>query len=558
VRDVKKVKAFGAAVLALSLVGAACGSSKSSKNDTTNTTASASATKEGGDLVFAAEQEGATMDWISSDAGAAWFIWTVETNTMPRLLDFTSDNTYAPSPVLAGEPKLEPGPPMKVTYTISPKAKWDDGQPITSHDIKYTWDQIVNGKDIYDKSGYELISSIDDSKPDTAVVTFKSNYSPWRDLFSGNYGVYPSHLLEGKDRNALMKDGYTFSGGPWKLDHWTKGVEVKLVPNPNYFGQKAHLSSITFKFITDTAAEQAAFKSGQVAFVYPQAQPGQETLKSVPGAKADVTSGLSFEGLWFNTSVAPLDSLKVRQALAYATDRDAIVKQLFAPIQPDIQRIDSWYTPAFNKYYSTPFSVYSPPAADKVTQLMTSDGWAKGPDGIWAKAGKKATFELKTTTGNQRRLLTAQIVQNQWKAQGFDLTITPEKSGVLFGTDLPTGNFQIGLYAQNPTSNDPSFCVLWCSKNIPSAANGNTGNNYTRLKSDAIDKPWLALENELDDTKKVDEAKAGQQALADNLPALPLDPFPDILVYNADKFTGPVKHNYAYGPFTYANLWSIK
>jgi peptide/nickel transport system substrate-binding protein len=550
VRDGTKRKTLAASLISLSLLAAACGSSKSSSSASSTT----EKPKEGGDLVFAEEQEGATMDWISSDAGAAWFVWIMQTNTMPRAFNFTSSNTYEPSPMLDGEPTLEAGPPQKVTYKINSKAVWSDGQPITSTDFKYTWQQIATGKDIYDPSGYNQIASVDDSNPKTAVVTFKTPYSPWRDLFGANYGIYPSHILQNQDRNTAMKDGYTWSGGPWKLDHWTKGVEVKLVPNTAYWGDKPHLNSITFKLQSDTAAEQAAYQSGQVSFVYPQAQPGQEKLKGLPNTNFDVKSGLSFEGLWFNTSRAPLDDVRVRQALAFATDRNAIVKALFSPVQPDIQPIQSWYTPAFGAYYSTAFGIYSP-NPDKVTQLMTQAGWTKNASGFWAKGGKQADLELKTTTGNKRRELTAQILQGQWKAAGFNLTITEEKSSVLFGTDLPTGNFSVGLYAQTPSSNDPSFCSLWCAKNIPGPSNNNAGLNYTRLKSDAIDKPWLALETELDDTKKVDLAHQGTQALAAEIPALPLDPFPDILVWNTAKIGGPVQHNFAYGPFTYSNNW---
>jgi peptide/nickel transport system substrate-binding protein len=554
---VKKVRALAVSIVVLSLVAAACGSSK--KSGSSADTATTAKVKEGGDLVFAAEQEPDCMDWIGSCAGAAWGVYMVEGLVMPRSFDFTSANDYKPSVLLDGEPKLETSPQMKVTYKINPNAKWDDGQPITSHDYKYTWDQIAHGKDSYDKSGYELISNVDDSDPKTAVVTFSKNYSPWRDLFGGYFGVLPSHILEGKDRDALMKDGFTFSGGPWKLDHWTKGTEVKLVPNTNYWGPKPHLSSITFKIQADTAAEQAAYQSGQVSMVYPQAQPGQEKLKGLPDTSFDAKSGLSFEGLWFNTEKAPLNDLNVRKALAFATDRDAIVKQLFGPVQPDIQRIDSFMTPAFGKYYGTQFSVYSPVNTSKVDELMKASGYAKGADGIWAKGGKPVTLELKTTTGNKRRELTAQILQSQWKAAGFNLTLTTEKAGVLFGQDLPKGNFQIGLYAQTPASNDPSYCVLWCTKNIPTAANGNSGNNWTRLANvKAIDDNWQAVETELDDAKKLVEVKAGQQAIADNVPGLPLDPFPDIIVYNTAKIAGPVTHNMSFGPWVNAHLWSIK
>ena len=61
------------------------------------------------------------------------------------------------------------------------------------------------------------------------------------------------------------------------------------------------------------------------------------------------------------------------------------------------------------------------------------------------KAAQKASLELKTTVNNKRRELTAQIIQNSWKQAGFDLKVTFEKAGVLFGQDGPSGNFQVAL-----------------------------------------------------------------------------------------------------------------
>ncbi|MDQ1396262.1 MAG: peptide/nickel transport system substrate-binding protein [Acidimicrobiaceae bacterium] len=562
-RDVKKYRALAAALVALALVAAACGSSKKKTTSAQNTTATTQAVREGGDLVFGAEQEADCLDWIGSCAGAAWGVYTIQGLTMPRTFDFDENSNYKPSVLLTGEPKLEPGPPQKITYSINPKAVWDDGQKITSHDFKYTWDQIVNGADIYDKTGYDQITGVDDSNPAVAVVSYKTAFADWRDLFGGFYGIFPSHLLEGKDRDALMKDGYTFSGGPWKLDHWTKGTETKLVPNPAFWGQKPHLSSITFKLQQDTAAEQAAFKSKQVSMVYPQAQPGQEKLKGLPDTSFDAISGLSYEGLWLNTTKFPLDSLPVRQAVAFATDKDAIVKQLFAPVQPDIKPINSFFTPAFGKAFTDDFKQYTPRSLDKVTELMTSDGWAKGSDGIWAKAGKKAQLEMKSTTGNKRRELTEQILQSQWKEAGFDLTIANEKSSVLFGQDAPKGNYMIALYAQTPASSDPGQCVTWCTKNIPSDANGNSGQNWTRLAAPAdiakrLDDAWGPADTELDVSKRLDLVKQGSKAVADGVPGIPLDPFPDIIAYDSSKIGGPVTHDFSYGPWVNANLWFLK
>jgi len=552
-----RTRGAGLALIALALLASAC--STSDKKDVTtgaSTTPSTETAKKGGDLVFGAEQEPDCMDWIGSCAGSSWGIYTVGALTMPRSFDF-NEGKYSITPLLAELPKLETTPKQKITYKINPKAVWNDGTVISSSDYQYTWNQIVTGKDIYDKTGYEKVESVETPDPTTAVVTYKEPYPGWRDLFGGYYGIFPKHLLDGKDRNAEMKDGYKFSGGPWILDHWTKGTETKLVPNPKYWDKVPNLDSITFKLTEDTAAAQQALKSGQVSMLYPQAQPGQEQLKEIPGIKFDSITSLSYEAVWMNTSKEPFTTVPVRQALAYSIDRDAIVKQLFAPIQADIKPINSFATPAFGDLYFEPFSKYKPDTA-KVDELMKGDGWAKGADGIWAKAGKKASFEVKTTQNNKRRLQTLEIMQSQVKAAGFEMTINPLKSSVLFGQDGPKGDFQAALYAQVPASNDPGQCSLWCSKNIPSPANENSGTNWYRISDPQLDEIFTKVDVEVDDSARAKLSKEGQTRLSEVVPAIPVDPFPDIIAYSSDIIGGAVKHNPSFGPWVFANTWFKK
>jgi peptide/nickel transport system substrate-binding protein len=236
------------------------------------------------------------------------------------------------------------------------------------------------------------------------------------------------------------------------------------------------------------------------------------------------------------------------------------VTQLFAAIQPGIKPIDSFFTPAYPAGYSTAFSKYKPDL-NMVNTLMTGDGWTKGADGVWAKAGKKAAVELKYTTGNKRRQLISQILQSEWQAAGFQLTITPEKSSVLFSTDLPGGTFQVALYAQTPSDDDIGQCNLWCSKNIPGPANGGNGTNYDRVTDPMLDQLWGDADSQIDPAKRLTDAMQGDARLADLVPALPLDPFPDIVIVHTDKLGvvgGTFQHNFAYGPYTYMNTWYMK
>ncbi len=176
-------------------------------------------------------------------------------------------------------------------------------------DFEYTWKQIVNGKDIYDTTGYTSISAIDTSDPKTAVVTFSEPFAGWRDLFGGFYYILPSHLLEGENRHKVMKDGYAFSGGPWMLDGgakgWDKGRSITLVPNPKYWGTQPKIGKVVFQFIPESAAETQALKTGQVSAAYPIPQTGILDEFDDAGLQYQVGSGNTYEAFWINNDGVP-------------------------------------------------------------------------------------------------------------------------------------------------------------------------------------------------------------------------------------------------------------
>jgi peptide/nickel transport system substrate-binding protein len=549
--------------VALALLAAACGSSKTSEKSSPTTavqSGQAEQAQPGGTLVIGAEQEGDCVDWIGSCSGSSWFFWTIGALTMPRAYSVEKQGTgwvARPTNVLTGEATLEKAPKQVVTYHINPQAKWSDGKAITSTDFKFTWEQVAKGSDVYDRTGYDKIASVDDSKPDTAVVTFTEPYADWRTtLFSGNYGIYPAHLV--KDHSDI-KNGYTFSGGPWKLDHWTKGTEWVLVRNDAYWGDKPKLDKVIFKLISDTSAEFQAFKAGEVLGIYPQPQLDavDQITAGLPDAKAQYTDQTgNSEALWINSGKAPFDDVNFRTAFAYSIDRDAIVNRLFGKVgvTKSLQTITA---PILSPFASTnAFGGYTKDLA-KVATAMGKAGYTKGADGIWAKGGQPATFEMKTTTGNKRRELTEQIVQQQLKDAGFNMTINNQKAGDLFGDVLPKGDFQVALYANVLTSFYPSNCNLFCSKNIPTAENKFSGNNWTRTKVPELDTDYGKVETELDEAAAQAANKKGDDALAAAASVLPLDPLPNILL-TSNKIVGPVADNPIQGPFWTMAGWGLK
>lgn len=513
-----------------------------------------------GTIRIAAEEEPACADWIGTCSGSAWGNWALGNLTMPQATNVDPEGSYVPGDMLVDFPTLEPGPPMKVTYRIKPEAVWSDGEPITSEDFEYTWDQIVNGNDIYDTTGYVNIESIDTSDPQVAVATFSEPFAGWRDLFAGFYFVLPSHILEGKNRNKTMKDGYAFSGAPWKLDGgksgWKKGKTITLVPNDAYWGVKPTISKVIFQIIPESSSELEAVKTGQVVAAYPLPIDGAlDQLDEASNLSYSVSYGNQFEGFWVNADAFPLDSQAVRQAVMYATDRQAIVDAILKPAIREGRVLQSFVVPTFREFYEPSFEVYAPDQS-KVDELMTGDGWEKNSSGIWERDGKTASFTVNSTAGNESRELTEQLWQSQLQQAGFELEIKNLDADVLFGQRLPKGQYDVGLYASVGTP-DPGQCLIFCSENIPSKQNKQAGQNWTRTNDPTIDETWSTVDTTLDQATRVAAARAGQEALADYVASIPLFQTPTIFIYDHDRLGGNLQDNTVMGPFFTMNEWVL-
>jgi peptide/nickel transport system substrate-binding protein len=542
------------------LVAACSSSSKTSTSG--NTTA-----PQGGTLTIGAEQEPDCMDWTDQCAGSSWGYWMANVTTLPSAMTPVkqSDGTYQyePSQLLTGAPTVQTSPKEVVTYHINPKAVWNDGTPVTSADFQYTWDHIAHGKSIYDPTGYNRIASVDDSDPATAVVTYAQTYSCWQCLFGGGYGILPSHLLKGKNQDAIMKDGYTFSAGPWEMPAggWKKGVSITLVPNPKWWGSdKAHLDKVIFQFVQDTAAEFQAFKSNQLKMIYPQPQldvVSQLSAGSIPNSHSIYNADTgSYESFWMNMQAPPLNDLKVRQAIAYSIDRDQIVNTLFGKLGVHTA-LNVINAPVLSKYSNTSAFAQYTKDTSKAESLLTSDGYTKGSDGYYAKDGKTLEVTIKTTAKNQRREETEAIMQKDLQAVGIKLTIANQSAADLFGKTLPGGTFEMALYAQQITAYDPGRCNIFCSVNIPTTANGNVGNNWTRTNASGLDSLLQTVDSTTDENTRVSSNKQADDITASQMVTLPLDPLPDILLWNT-AVVGPIQDNAVLGPWFNLQDWGLK
>jgi peptide/nickel transport system substrate-binding protein len=537
-----------AGVVLAALALAATGSARVNGPD------SASA-KKAGTLVFGAEQGGGP-DWclnliLDIDCNAFWNV-VFQTPVIRGAFLFTPQFTYKPD--LISKYKLQKSP-MRVTYYIRKNAKWSDGVQVTGKDWKFTWQQTQNPKykEHIDPLGYEDIRSVTGNGK-VVKVTFKKNFAAWRGLF--NY-VLPQHALQGTDMLTVWNDcicnpkkgNAPIGNGPFLLTRFDRGSGITLTRNPRgWYGKRAKLDSIVFRFITNTNSEIQAIRSGEVDAIYPQPQLALADLRSQAGLKVVTHVGLQYEHIEIQQGAKGNPLAKqawMRRALMQAVNRGAAAKALYGTLNPSVGPLQSLVRLKGEKGYSNDFGKWNYSIA-KVNQAMNAHNCSKGGDGIFRCGGTKVSFDFASTTGNALRALAFTIFQDQAQKAGIEFKNGFVPAGTLFGSKLPAHDFDLAMFTYLVTV-DPHY-------NVSTLSCGNPG-NYTEYCNRTATNLLGRSDRELNDAKRLALIKTVGKIVANDIPMIPLFQRPTYLVYKT-SVKGMVDNPSSQGPSFNAENWS--
>lgn len=548
-----------AAVAAIAIVFAACGSSKKSGSGGSTTTAVA---KTGGKIVIAAEQWPDCLNPITQCANSSWLQWLVPIHVLPRLAELDTKNNFVASPLVTELPSLTNGgitkSPFTVTWHLNPAAKWDDGTPITSADVAFTQQAVMQSKGSLSTAGYDSIQSVSTTDPKTVVIKFKKIFADWADLFGGFSGVVlEKSKFTSPETSKTMQTSIGFSGGPWILKSFSKSQEV-LVPNKNYWDKSRIplLDQVTFVPRTETNTEVQSVKSGEVVAAYPQ--PSSANVPQFKGAAGVQTAfGVTtqYENLWMNEKPGhPFADKNLRAAFSYAFDRAKFLNDIVKPFDPTVQPLNCavWVPGVGNWCDNTQFADIKPDAA-KVASFMAASGYAKDSSGIWAKNGAELKIKWTVNTGNQRRQDTQAEFIPLLKAQGFSVSTDNSSADTYFQQRLPTGDYDLAMFIE-VTSPDPTVTGIMACSSIPSAANQNQGQNQWWWCNQPASALMVKSDLELDPAVRATEIHQIGQYIRDDYVTLPLYAFPAMAVWRTDKVAGPIG-DYINSPES--NLWNL-
>jgi peptide/nickel transport system substrate-binding protein len=420
---------------------------------------------------------------------------------------------------------------VDLTYTIRADATWGDGVPVTTDDVKFTY-EVGRNKDsaISNAELYRRILSVDVKDDKTFTLHFDRLTHEYAAI--DDFVLLPAHLERAAFADPAQYRLRTLYGtdptnpglynGPYRVSGLVQGSHIVLEPNPYWTGPKPPFRRITIRAIENSAALEANLLSGTIDMVAGEmGLPLDEALAFDKRHGGDFTiiykPGLTFEHVDCNLDNPALADRRVREALLLGLDRAAIVDSLFA----GRQAIANSFVNPLDKGFTddVPHYPYDPA---KAQQLLEEAGWHLQPDGTRKNGdGKTLSFELTTTAGNRSRELVEQVLQSFWKKIGVDIRIHNEPARVLFGESVPHRHFELAMYAwSSAPENEPRS--IFHSKEIPSADNGYSGQNAVGYANPEMDRIIDTLETELDEAKRKALWAQAQILYATDLPSLPL------------------------------------
>ena len=507
------LKRFSILLASLALVATACGQPPGG-GGATGTPAAAASPVRGGTAIIAIWQEPTTLLPLYRNQTVAT---VVGNGVVEGLAKTRADGQYegdlAKSVPTLGQGVTVTGNKMEVRWELKPDLKWSDGAPVTSADIKFTWERWMADPKVNTRDGFSDIEAIDTPDTLTAIVKYKAIYPRYPDNF---FGLLPKHLYE-KEAD-LSKTDYNrkhVGTGPYKVTDFKVGESITLERNTNYRETgKQYLDKIIFKSVPTSQVAIAQLKAGEVQGMWNLLESEMLDLEKEAGITIQADRSPSVERIELNTALNKdqtepnsqhpvLGDIEMRKALLYATPKQPIIDRLLAG------KVKPGNSPVSLGWASPQGLVQEGYDQKKANDVLDRAGWVKGSDGIRSKGGARASLVITTTTGNQTRERIEQVLIDEYKAIGVELKIQNMPSATFLsgswsaGDPRKRGTFDLVMYGSSPGI-DPGTTVTqrYHSKNIPHAGNNGAGQNYTRVKNADLDKAVDESNATLDQEKR--------------------------------------------------------
>ncbi len=464
---------------------------------------------------------------LMSSLTAAWLVkWNHENLPIPEIA------TEVPTKENGG---VSPDG-LTITYHIRRGVRWSDGASLNADDVVWTIEHVImnTANDITSRTGFDLITHIDEPNKYTVILHLSKPYSPFVVVFFSSAGanpaILPKHLLaQYPNINKVSYNALPVGAGPFMYKEWNRNQDVVMVPNPYYWRGQPKLKEVDFEIIPDRNTVFTQLQSHSL-----------DLWTQVPGNYFARMGQLGnsftylrqpaylYNHVDFNVTRPAVSDPIVRRALEYAIDRKALLDK----IALGLGVLEEEPAPKMAPYYD-PRIAFVPFDIAKANQLLDADGWRRGSDGIREKSGVRLVLDAATSAGSPDVDNMLALIQQWWKQIGVGMEIRRYESSQLFepyasGGIILNGKWDVSFFAWG---DDPigDFSFLYACDQIPP-----NGQNDLHWCNHAADEAMHALYSHYDQAQRnADDAMLFTQ-LARDLPTIVEYGREDVYIYNRD------------------------
>lgn len=547
---------------AVAMLAISCSSSgnKGQAGTGTSTSATTAAVQTGGKVTTELDEN--IPGWnVNTSADNEYVLQMVMNAVWPQVYFINSQLTPVLNTDLVTSATQTSTNPQTIVYQVNPKAVWSDGTPINADDFIYLYQALsgnskytdVGGKpyDAASTSGYNQIKSVVGSNPpngaacdpgsaadrnaglcpngDTVTVTFSTPFADWQSLFGD---MVPAHIARTKGWNTGFNDFHNAISGSWfQISSYSPNQSIVLTKNPSYWGTPAKLDTVVFTILGSDTDIAPAMKNGEIqVMTSPQTVDTAlvQAISAIPGVTASANAGLEFDHLDFNEANPFLAQLPVRQAIAYGTDRSAIIARTVGEIDSTIKPLGNRMFVPGQPQYQDNGTEYATADPAKAKSLLQGAGFTMGSDGYFQKGGKDLALTISSTTGNPIRAQIEQLFQAQMQAIGIKITITNLPAATLFGTNLPKGEYDIALFAWVNTPFVSGNQSIYCSY----TNTNECGQNWIHFANPQVDQLMVSANSAPDAATEAKDYNQADQVLWSQMATLPLFQVPQYTAWS--------------------------
>jgi peptide/nickel transport system substrate-binding protein len=421
----------------------------------------------------------------------------------------------------------------QLTFTLRSGVKWTDGQPLTSQDVKFTFDLMKTNPALDQNSVWALLKSVDAPNDSTVVFTLVHPQSTALFRLGDQVYIVPQHIWANiaGDPAKFANDNNPIGTGPYKLASYSADL-ITYQRNPDYWGPKPQVQTIQVPSIKDNTTAITDMIQGKLDWMGTGWNPDYNSLYSAKDPLHNKTwfAASNTVMLYLNLQKAPFDNLNVRKAINAAINRTQLpqgVAQYAGVANPTgviIPTLTAWISP---QYQNMSFQV----STSQVDTYMQQAGFKKGSNGFYQNAsGKELTMSVDVVNGWSDWDQDVQFIVNDLNAAGIKATVNSESGFTPYYTALTSGNYDAAISWTNsgPTPYYP-YQALLSSANSAPTGKSVVGTNFERWDASTSNGYSAKTDQLITQYESSSDLNAQKQAIASiedivvsQLPVLPL------------------------------------